>query len=108
MAASRSGDPLSLDQYLSKGRYPINYFRYTDRSGKRIIVDRVVRYENLMDDLAEVFSRLSVPFEGSLGVRAKSNYRTDRTPYQFVFTEAQRKIVERTFAREIELHGYSF
>jgi hypothetical protein len=25
-----------------------------------------------------------------------------------VFNEAQRKIVERAFAREIELHGYKF
>jgi hypothetical protein len=108
MAASRAGGSLSLDQYLAKGRYPINYFRYTDRSGKRIIVDRVVRYENLMSDLAEVFSHVNVPFEGSLGVRAKSEYRTDRTPYQSVFNDAQRKIVEQAFAREIELHGYCF
>lgn len=108
MAASRTDGALSLDQYLAKGRYPINYFRYTDRSGKRIIVDRIVRYENLINDLAEVFSHLNVPFEGSLGVRAKSEYRTDRTPYQAVFNDAQRKIVEQAFAREIELHGYSF
>jgi hypothetical protein len=108
MAASRANGSLSLDQYLSKGRFPINYFRYTDRSGTRIIVDRVVRYENLMNDLAEVFSHINVAFNGSLGVRAKSEYRTDRTPYQSVFNDGQRRIVEQAFAREIELHGYRF
>lgn len=108
MAASREGGALSLDQYLAKGRFPINYFRYTDSSGSRIIVDRVLRYESLMEDLAEVFSKVDVYFEGGLGVRAKSEYRTDYTPYQSVFNEEQRRIVERAFAKEIELHGYEF
>ena len=108
MAAYPAGVALSLDDYLSKGRYPINYFRYTDRSGKRVIVDRVVRYENLTDELAEVFSHLKIQFDGRLGVRAKSEFRTDRTHYQLVFNDAQQKIVEEAFSREIELHGYRF
>ena len=108
MAASRSGGSLSLDQYLSKGRFPLNYFRYTDRSSARIIVDRVLRYENLVNDLAEVFSQLNIRFEGDLGVRAKAEYRTNYTPYQSVFNEKQRRIVEQAFAKEIELHGYRF
>jgi hypothetical protein len=108
MAVSRAGGSLSLEQYLSKGRFPVNYFRYTDRSGARIIVDRVLRYENLMNDLGEVFLQLNVPFEGSLGIRAKSEYRTNHAPYQSVFNEEQRRIVEHAFAREIELHGYRF
>ena len=108
MTASRAGGSLSLDQYLAGGRFPINYFRYTDRSGARIIVDRVVRYENLVSDLAEVFAQINVRFEGNLGVRAKSEYRTDYTPYQEVFNADQRRIVEQAFAKEIELHGYRF
>lgn len=108
MAAFRSENPLSLDQYLARGRFPLNYFRYTDASGQKIIVDRVVRYENLMSELAEIFSQLSIPFEGTLGVKAKSEYRKDRTPYQLVFNEEQRSIVARAFEREIQLHGYRF
>jgi hypothetical protein len=108
MHAARESGSLSLDEYLARGRFPLNHFRYTDPSGSRIIVDRVVRYENLIDELSEVFARLKIPFEGSLGLRAKSEYRRDRTPYQSVFNEEQRKIVEKAFAREIELHGYRF
>jgi hypothetical protein len=108
MHAAREGGSLSLDEYLSRGRFPINYFRYTDRSGRRIIVDRVVRYENLLAELTEIFSQLNIPFDGTLGVAAKSEYRTDRRPYQEAFNEAQRRIVEKAFAKEIELHGYRF
>jgi hypothetical protein len=97
-----------LDEYLARGRFPINYFRYTDGSGVKIIVDRVLHYENLLAELSEVLSQLKVPFDGTLGVAAKSEYRTDRRPHQLVFNDEQRRLVENAFAREIESHGYRF
>jgi hypothetical protein len=108
MHAARESGSLSLDEYLARGRFPINYFRYTDRSGTKIIVDRILRYENLVAELSEVFSQLKIPFAGTLGVTAKSGYRSDRRPYQEVFNDEQRKIVEKAFAKEIKLHGYRF
>ena len=51
MHAAREGGSLSLDEYLARGRFPINYFRYTDRSGRKIIIDRILRYENLTSEL---------------------------------------------------------
>ena len=108
MLAHRDGPALPFDRYLAKGKFPLNYVRYTDPAGKRVIVDRVLRYENLMPELAEVFARLRIPFQGTLGVRAKSEYRTDRRPYQEVYTEKQRRVVDKAFAREIEMHGYRF
>jgi hypothetical protein len=108
MHVAREGGSLSLDEYLARGRFPINYFRYTDNSGAKIIVDRVLRYENLLADLGEVFGQLRIPFAGTLGVTAKSEYRTDRRPYHQAFNDHQRRIVEKAFAKEIELHGYRF
>jgi hypothetical protein len=108
MHAAREGGSLTLDEYLARGRFPINYFRYTDRSGKKIIMDRVLRYENLLAELGEVFAQLNIGFDGTLGVTAKSEYRTDRRPYQQVFNNDQRLIVGKAFAKEIELHGYRF
>jgi hypothetical protein len=108
MHAAREDGSLSLNEYLARGRLPVNYFRYTDRSGRKIIVDRVVSYENLLSDLSEVFAQLNIPFDGTLGVAAKSEYRTERRPYQEVFTNEQRKIIEKAFAKEITLHGYRF
>lgn len=108
MHAAREGGSLSLDEYLARGRFPVNYFRYADRSGRKIIVDRMVRYETLIPELGEVFSQLKIPFAGTLGVTAKSGYRTDRRPYQQVFNDEQRRIVEKAFAKEIQLHGYRF
>jgi hypothetical protein len=108
MHAARERGGLSLDAYLARGRFPMNFFRYTDRSGKKVIVDRVVRYENLLAELAEIFAQLKIPFEGTLDVAAKSEYRQDRRPYQEIFSEGQREVVDKAFAKEIELHGYRF
>jgi len=108
MHAAREGGSLSLDQYLARSRFPLNSFRYTNRAGTRIIVDRILHYENLIRELGEVFSQLNIPFEGTLGVQAKSEFRTDRRPYQQMFNDEQRQIVEKAFAKEIELNRYCF
>src|SRR5262245_1616953 len=108
MHAAREGGGLSLDQYLARSRFPFNSFRYTNRAGTRIIVDRILHYENLIRELGEVFSQLNIPFEGTLGVQAKSEFRTDRRPYQQIFNDEQRRIVEKAFAKEVELHRYRF
>ena len=108
MHNARAGGSLSLDEYLTRGRFPINYFRYTNRSAKKLIVDRVVRYENLLAELSEVFAHLKIPFEGTLGIAAKSDYRTDRRPYRGVFSDEQRLLIEKAFVNEIKLHGYRF
>jgi hypothetical protein len=108
MHAAREGGRLSLDDYLARRRFPINDFRYTDRSRNKIIIDRIVRFENLLPELRQVFAQLDIPFEGTLGATAKSEYRADRRPYQEVFNDQQRQIVEQAFAKEIQLHGYRF
>jgi hypothetical protein len=79
-----------------------------DHSRSKIIVDRIVRYENLLAELGEVFAQLNIPFDGTLRVAAKSEYRGDRRPYKEVFNDKQRRIVEKAFANEIELHGDQF
>lgn len=107
MVRDRGGGTLDFDAYLASGSLCFNSPLYTDREG-RVIVDRVIRYERLEAGLGEVFERLGIPWEGSLGVRAKSGHRTDRRPYREVYTPRQRRIVEEAFAAEIELHGYAF
>jgi hypothetical protein len=108
MQAARKGGALSFEEYLARGRFPVNDFRYMDRTRSKIMVDRVLRYENLPLELSEVFAQLNIPFDGTLGVTAKSEYRADRRPYQELFNGDRRRIVEIAFAREIELHGYRF
>lgn len=103
----RAGGGITFEQYISSGQFCLNYPKYTDSHGK-LLVDRVIRYESLMDGLAQVFGELGVPFEGSLGVKAKSEHRKDRRHYREIYTNEQRRVIEAAFANEIEMHGYSF
>jgi hypothetical protein len=107
MFKDRSSGKLSLDDYLRKGVFCLNYPKYTDMNGS-LIVDKVVRYENLLDELAEVFERINVPFSGSLGVKAKSEHRIERLPYNSVLNEKQRQLITDVFSKEIEMHGYTY
>lgn len=107
MLKHRAGGTLAFDDYLRGNDFSLNAPQYVDQKG-RLLVDRVLRYETLIPELTEVFGTLGIPFAGDLGVRAKSEYRDDRRDYREVYTPEQRAIVERLFATEIALHGYTY
>lgn len=108
MTNHRAGGGLMFDDYMAKETLPVCAPLYTAESGSEIIVDRILRYEKLNEELRSVFGQLGVPFDGSLNVFAKSEYRSDRRPYQEVYTDEQRRLVEQAFAWEIQTHGYRF
>ena len=109
MVNCRGKGKLTLNQYIKRGGFCLNHFNYTDRlDPQKIIVNKVVKYENLLVDLDKIFKKLGVPFEGTLNVNAKSDYRKDRRPYQEIFTQNQKDIISKIFKPEIDLHGYTF
>lgn len=108
MVKDRLGGSLTLEGYFDKGEFCVNYPQYTDKSGVKIIVDKIIKYENLVEELGAVFKETGVPFDNSLGVRAKSDHRKDRTSYEEIFNGRQKSIIERVFSYEIEMLGYTF
>jgi hypothetical protein len=107
MIKARAGGKLSFDDYLTAGKFVLNYPIYADANG-RPLVDKVIKYESLNDGLRQVFSQLGIPFDGLLGVWAKSEHRKDRSPYQNGYTSEQSRLIEKVFAKEIQIHGYKY
>jgi len=108
MYLKRSGKEISFEQFVdSYPRLPVNYGLYSDRQGN-LMVDRLLRYESLNDELAAVFQSLGVPFEGALQQRAKSDYRTEQGRYQDMYTSGSRNRVAEIYKQEIDLLGYEF
>lgn len=107
MLNTRSGGGMSFEAYLKKGKFCINHTKYSDLKGN-LLVDKVIKFESLTEGLDSIFQTLGIPFDGSLGVKAKSNLRKDKRPYQKVFTPEQRDIISKAFTTEIKLHGYEF
>ncbi len=110
----------SLDAYLKYcadqiqnrkrgiGSCPYNFPNYTDPVNNTTIVDRILRYEMLNDDLASVFYSLNIPFDKALPVRAKTLPKKKQQTIQDVFTPHQRATVAALFKEEFKLHGYTF
>lgn len=109
MARHRAGGNLSLDEFLAGNEFPVNFPRYTEpEDSSKIIVDRIIDFDDLPGGLGETFQRLGLPFSGSLGIHAKSEYRNDRRSYREILTPAQADRIRDIFAVEIGLHGYRF
>jgi len=107
MANERAGSRYQFADYFRRGRFCSSWELYTDVDGS-LLVDRVLRYEQLDQQLGEVFLQLGIPWQGQLNVWAKSGYRTDRKPYQQWYTQEQAAMVGKVFAEEIRTFEYAF
>ncbi|MCL3881735.1 hypothetical protein [Marivita sp. GX14005] len=102
----RHHDPeLTLDRYLANGILCHNAPFYCDASGKPL-VDRVLRFDRLNDDLAELCDEIGLPFGGL--PHAKGDLRRDGRKYKDVLTEKQASEIARAFTHEIALHGWEY
>lgn len=75
--------------------------------GDQVAVDRIIRFENLEEDLELVRQYLGLPEPLELP-RAKSGVRKDKRHYSNILGEPERTRIAELFSREIELMGYSF
>lgn len=102
-----AGRPGTLHDFIMSPRLTrlSSWRRYTDRD--RVIVDRILRYENLQAELQSVIDTLGLKWDGALP-RAKAGFRTDRRPYWEVLTPAEGQRIAEVFAKEIALFNYSF
>jgi hypothetical protein len=107
MVNARAGGRFNLADYLQLGRFCRSWELYTDDDGS-LLVDRVLRWESLDQQLGEVCGKLGIPWTGRLEVRAKSQFRQDRRPYQEWYAPEQQALVREVFADEIRTFGYAF
>lgn len=75
------------------------------RENGEIIVDKVYRYEDLVDALEDIRRRLALPAPVTLP-RAKGTHRTDRRPYAEVLTPEHQDRIRSRFSEEIRTFGY--
>lgn len=73
----------------------------------QIAVDRVLRYENLSEELAKLSAELGFALPEELA-RLRGDYRSDRPHYSTLYSDVTRDLVARWYAREIDALGYTF
>lgn len=72
-----------------------------------IVVDQVVKFEDLTADLETVRTKLGLPEPLELP-NAKSSSRKDKRHYREILSEEEKKIISKSFAFEIRTFGYEF
>lgn len=108
MLNHRAEGKLSVDDFFGRGLYKkaLNTKYYTDRSGN-VILDRIIKYEELDSELRKIFRRLGVPFPNGLNANEKANYRKGQfETYQDVFSNDQIGLITEFYHQEFSLWGY--
>jgi len=84
-----------------------NFNRISSQKQKKILVDKVIKFENLNKELSEVFNYLNIPFNGKLEIFRKRSL--DRGNYKDYYkSEHHKKVVLQYFYKELEKFGYQF
>jgi len=96
----------SIAEWLQTSRSHVMGFELYADDGS-VIVDRVLRYESLDDEIAEVAALLGLAGPVVLP-RAKTGHRLDQRPYREVLGPAERERIAHEYAREIAFVGYEF
>lgn len=74
--------------------------------GKEIVADRVLRYENLSEEIDELVKLIGLP--APIEMPRLRSYSSERPHYSTYYSNASRELVSRWYAKEIEAHGYKF
>ncbi len=72
-----------------------------------VVVDRVLKFENLADELEEVRKLLGLSEALELP-NAKASFRKEKRHYSEVFSDEEKQIISRNFEFEIKSFGYEF
>jgi hypothetical protein len=104
----KTASPEALEKFIMSGHAAkfSCWKRYTDPKTGEMLVDRVLRYENLTQELAEVCDHLKMPHLEL--PHAKGWKRQDKRHYSEVLTPAQRDRIAQDYANEIRHFGYTF
>ena len=104
----RSGRNLDFETFVKSEDHAHNFPLYTAFGDEQVLVDRILRYDKLNQELSEVFGQLGVPFEGKLNTYSKSNYRPEKISYQDYYTEETKQIIGDKFKNEINLLKFTY
>lgn len=108
MVKKRNGLNLSFSDFIRTYPLPVDHLKYMDVNANEIIIDRIVRYECLNDDLAEIFNSKGISFD-TLKVKAKSENKCIGKHYsQYYESEEDIKFIANIYKKEIELFDYEF
>ena len=98
--------PSMLEFFETAPQHMMSNLNYYAIDGD-VVVDQIMRYENLEDEIAGLGVQLGLDERFELP-SSNSGWRKDRRPYREVLGEAERDVIAERCSREIDLLGYAF
>lgn len=103
-------DRQSFDQFLRYCPEQINenWAMYTEKD--RVILDQVIRYEQLREGLGEVSRRIGLPHnihDDMQGVRAKGGVRPGSARSDEMISDSNRSLIAALCSKEMQTFGYA-
>lgn len=97
---------LGWDDYIRAGHFPIDIAKYTEASHgpRKLIADRILRYDRLTPDLAVFLSEHGIN-DFNLTTKAKSEYARNRLISSHDVTAEQRAIIYEAFHETLTISG---
>ena len=110
---NKNSKPITFQEILKEiesNKYPnfglLNLNKLMDKNFEEILCDKIIKYEDLNQELSFVFNKLGIPFDGKLKIfKKKSNRNKD---YKKFFDKNARRMVEEIYWKDIEMFNYSF
>ncbi len=97
-----------FNYYLYNSQLCHNYPLYADPFTQEVLVDLVIAYDRLNEELYALFSELGVPISNSLEIFSDPNLRTNGKPYQDYYSERTKEFIREKFKDEIDFMGFEF
>ena len=84
----------------------LNLNKFMDKNYNEILCDKIIKYEDLNKELAIVFNKLRIPFDGELKIFKKKSIR--KKDYKDFFDDKSQKLITEIFWKDLEMFNYSF
>jgi len=110
---NKNSKPITFKETLKElesNKYPnyglLNLNKLMDKNFDEILCDKIIKYEDLNQDLSLVFDKLGIPFDGKLKIFKKKSNRNKN--YKKFFDKDSEKLIKEIFWKDIEMFNYSF
>jgi hypothetical protein len=101
--------PPSISEFInSEAPYLLKkkgFYLYT--INKKIAVDKICKFENISQEMSDIFNILNISFDLNLP-RLKSKIRKDNRSYKDILSAKDRDLIAEIFQDEIKICGYTF
>ncbi|WP_148255583.1 sulfotransferase family 2 domain-containing protein [Aidingimonas lacisalsi] len=108
MIKNRKNLDITFSKFIREHPLPKDFKKYTDNTSGEILVDTVIEYSRLDEDLRGIFSYLEIPFPG-LDVYAKRSAKGSSDNYREYYKDQEDiDYIANFFKEEISLFNYDY